>query len=74
MATFAFPQISKEETQKFAKVWTYNGIVVALDDAAFQFATDFSNVLLRQVFSGMAQAAQLQAEQLKSEEKKVVVE
>jgi hypothetical protein len=68
----AFPQISKEETQKFAKVWTYNGIVVSLDDTALQFATDFSNVLLRQVFSGMAQAAQL-AEQ-KQEEKKVVVE
>jgi hypothetical protein len=50
-------QVGLEETRKFAHVWRYKGIVILLDDAHLQFATDFANVVL-QSFLSKVQAAQ----------------
>jgi hypothetical protein len=40
-------QVSREEAHKFAQVWRYKGIVILMDDAHLQFATDFANVALQ---------------------------
>lgn len=41
------PQITKEETQKFAAAWRNNGLFVSISDLYIQFATDYANVVLR---------------------------
>jgi hypothetical protein len=43
------PQISKEETKRFAEQWRYNSLCVPMDDAALQFASDWANTVLRSV-------------------------
>jgi hypothetical protein len=40
-------QVSREEAHKFAQVWRYKGIVILMDDAHLQFATDFANIALQ---------------------------
>ena len=56
-ATIAYPQINISETERFAAIWKYNGLVVPLDGPSKQFATDFCNVILKQIFMSMAEAA-----------------
>jgi hypothetical protein len=64
-------KVNKSEADAFAKVWNYKGIAIHLDDASIQFATDFSNVVLRN-FIGMCQAqAELEAKQKSN---KIIVE
>lgn len=58
----SIPQVPKEETERFAKVWTYNGIAVNLDSTTIQFATDWANMLLRSIFTQMANDAAKQAQ------------
>lgn len=41
------PNIPLADTAGFAKVWTYNGIVVPLQDVHVQFAHDYATVVLR---------------------------
>jgi hypothetical protein len=48
MLNIPIPQVQNSETIKFSKEWTYNGVAVTLDNTTIQFATDFSNVLLKQ--------------------------
>jgi hypothetical protein len=66
-----YPQVAKTETEKFSKEWTYNGIAVSLDNTSIQFATDWANLLLRNIFTQMAQQAQAQ---MKAQESKSLVE
>lgn len=40
-------QIAKEETQRFSSQWKFNGLVIPMQDAHIQFATDFANIVLR---------------------------
>lgn len=44
-------QVSLEEAHKFAQVWRYKGIVILMDDAHLQFATDFANVALQSLMA-----------------------
>lgn len=39
-------RVAPIEAQKFARVWTHNGLAIPLDIEHFQFATDFANVVL----------------------------
>jgi ornithine carbamoyltransferase len=60
------PQITKQQVAELAKIWKYKGLIVALDDAAIQFATDISNDVLRSLITTLAhqsQQAQAQAGQ-----------
>jgi len=44
-------QVGIEEAHKFAQVWRYRGIVILLDEAHLQFATDFANVALQSLLA-----------------------
>lgn len=48
------PQVSKADVTKFSKVWTHKGIAIFLDDVHIQFATDFANIMLKNLFAQMA--------------------
>jgi hypothetical protein len=49
--------IAKLEMAKgFAKVWTYKGLAVPLDDAQLQFACDFTNMIFTSFFEQQAKA------------------
>ena len=41
------PQIDRKQVEGFAKIWTYRGVALLLNDAHIQFAADFANVMLR---------------------------
>ena len=56
------PQVAKSETERYSKLWTYRGLAVTLDDTTLTFATDFTNVILKQLVTQMAQA-QIAAQQ-----------
>lgn len=43
--------IKRQEASQFATVWTRNGIVLPLNSAAIDFATDFANVVLSNFIS-----------------------
>jgi len=40
-------KVNKAEAESFAKVWNQGGVTMLLNDTAINFATDFSNVVLR---------------------------
>lgn len=65
-------KVTLNETEKFAKVWNYNGIVVPLDDIALNFAKDFSNVVLRN-FIEMCQKDAAQRRELEKK-KQIIIE
>ena len=50
------PQIDRKQVEGFAKVWTYKGVALCLNDAHIQFASDFANVMLRSFVQQVAQA------------------
>ena len=52
-------QVTKEEAHRFAQVWRYKGIVILMDDAHLQFATDFANAAVKSLLDNVraAQAA-----------------
>ena len=52
-------QVTKEEAHRFAQVWRYQGIVILMDDAHLQFATDFANAAVKSLLDNVraAQAA-----------------
>lgn len=41
------PTVPIADTQGFAKVWTYKGIAVPLQEQHVQFANDYANLVLR---------------------------
>jgi hypothetical protein len=47
-------QVTKADTQGFAKVWDWNGIKVVLDPTTIQFATDYANQVLKSFVADMA--------------------
>lgn len=70
-----YPQVTKEGTQGFSKVWNKGGIAILLDDTAITFATDYANVVLRSFID--AEVKKYQEAQAKLEEQnksKLVVE
>jgi hypothetical protein len=40
-------KVTRNDTAKFAKVWTKNGIAFILPDVALDFATDYANIVLK---------------------------
>lgn len=50
------PKVDRKQVEGFAKVWTYRGVALCLNDAHIQFAIDFSNVMLRSFVQQIAQA------------------
>lgn len=44
-------KITVEESIKFSKVWTYNGISIPISSESCQFAADFANIVLRDFVS-----------------------
>jgi hypothetical protein len=50
------PKIDRKQVEGFAKVWTYKGVALCLNDAHIQFAADFSNTMLRSFVQQIAQA------------------
>ena len=39
-------KINRQEAEKFSQVWTRNGIIIPLNHASIDFATDFANIVL----------------------------
>jgi hypothetical protein len=50
------PTVNKEQVAGFAKVWTYRGVALVMNDAYIQFAADFSNVMLKSFVQQVAAA------------------
>jgi hypothetical protein len=50
------PKVDKKQVEGFAKVWTYKGVALFLNDAHIQFAADFSNVMLQSFVQQVAAA------------------
>ena len=50
------PTVSKEQVSGFAKVWTYRGVALCLNDAHIEFAKDFANVMLRSFVQQVAES------------------
>ena len=50
--------IPKEQIDGFARVWTYKGLAINLDDAHKQFAVDFAKLLLASFIEGQLHAQQ----------------
>lgn len=40
-------KVQRSEAENFAQIYTKNGLSVLLPDIAIDFATDFSNIVLR---------------------------
>jgi hypothetical protein len=40
------PQVTKQEVENFAKIWTYRGLAIPMKEEHIQFAADFANVML----------------------------
>lgn len=51
------PQVSNKDVKQFSRVWTHKGLAIFLDDVHIQFATDFANVMLKNLFAQMAAQA-----------------
>ena len=49
------PQVSRAEAKRFSKSWSHNGVALVIDNAYCQFATDFSNVVLRSYVQSLVQ-------------------
>ena len=65
------PQVDRKSVEGFARVWTYKGVALVLNDAHVQFAMDFANVMLRNFVQQVAQqqmAAQAAAKKIVSTE------
>jgi hypothetical protein len=61
------PTVNRKQVEGFAKVWTYRGVALCLNDAHIQFAADFANVMLRSFVENIAkqQAAAVAATKAK---------
>ena len=64
-------KINRQEAEQFSKVWTRNGIVIPLNSASMDFATDFANVVLSN-FIRMCEQKALEAKRQAA--KKMVLE
>ena len=49
------PQVNKDQVAGFAKVWTYKGVAILLNEMHIEFAKDFANVMLRNFVQQIAQ-------------------
>jgi hypothetical protein len=50
------PKVDRKQVEGFAKVWTYKGVALILNDAHIQFAADFANVMLQSFVQQVAAA------------------
>jgi len=48
--------VDRKQVEGFAKVWTYRGVALCLNDAHIEFAKDFANVMLRSFVAEVAAA------------------
>lgn len=39
--------MTSADAKKFGQVWTHKGIAIFMDDAHYQFAADFANIVLK---------------------------
>jgi hypothetical protein len=58
------PKVDKSQVEGFAKVWTYRGVALVMNDAHIQFAADFANVMLRSFVQQVAAAQKPQPPQV----------
>jgi len=58
------PVVDKSQVEGFARVWTYKGVALCLNDAHIQFAADFANVMLRSFVQQVAAAQKPQPPQV----------
>jgi hypothetical protein len=63
--------VNKSEAETFAKIWNQGGVSILLSDSAIQFATDFSNIVLRNFIDMCREQAELEA---KVKSQKIMVE
>lgn len=68
------PQITKQEAEKFSKVWDYNGVQIPLTDPHFKFATDFANVVLKSFVLQCKAQAEAAVKAVQETEKPKIVE
>ena len=70
------PNVPVADTAAFAKVWTYHGVVIPMQDAHIQFTNDYANLVLKnfivQATMANLQRAAQQAEQQKP--KQLIIE
>lgn len=59
-------KVKIDDAKNFAKVWTYKGIAIVLDEQHAQFAADYANVVLRNFIE--MQVANFQAKKKAEEE------
>ena len=64
------PKVDRKQVEGFAKVWTYRGVALLLNDAHIQFAADFANVMLNSI---VQQVTQQQAAALKAAKAKEII-
>jgi len=50
-------KVLPEDAKNFAKVWTYKGLQIPMDDIHMQFATDYANVVLNSFVQQTLQAS-----------------
>jgi hypothetical protein len=62
------PKIDRKQVEGFAKVWTYRGVALILNDAHIQFAADFANVMLKSFVSNIAKQQAAAAEAAKAKQ------
>ena len=67
------PQVNKDQVSVFAKVWTYKGVAILLNEMHIEFAKDFANVILRNFVQQVA-AQQMAAAQAAAAKKIVVAQ
>lgn len=68
------PQVPLADAANFAKVWTYGGLVVPLQDVHVRFASDYANIVLRNFVMQAAMARLMQAQKESMPQPKLVVE
>lgn len=64
------PKIDRKQVEGFAKVWTYNGVALLLNDAHIQFASDFAQQCL---ISFVQQVAKQQAAAVAAAKSKQII-
>lgn len=63
-------KVSREDTARFAKVWTKNGIAFILPDVGLDFATDYANIVIK---SFIEQCQRDAAERIRQQQARQIV-
>jgi hypothetical protein len=64
------PKIDRKQVEGFAKVWTYKGVALCLNDAHIQFAADFAQQC---IISFVQQVTQQQAAAIAAAKAKQII-